>query len=249
MSSRYRNALFGAVKRRMPRMTQMLVQRGGPLTCCDDAGNTAVMWAVDADDLVSLRLLIRACWVLVDMPNTSKVTPLMQAAIRGRTECAKILLEHLLVNVHATTLTGETALSFAAMHGNLEIMTLLLHAGATADSRGAGGKTPLMHACSHGRMECVEALVAWGVDVTLMDDDGKTAFEIAEANGYDLPRCVICLHGLATTGLYHADCNIVHRCCCQKCADGLHVRNMKCPTCRRTIDGFMQRHLYCKTSV
>ncbi len=91
--------------------------------------------------------------------------------------------------------TGQTPLQAAAEAGNVEIMKLLLDAGASVDKRGVGGAmTPLMYAAQNGRVEAVRLLLGHGADVTVTDIptgvgwlaslaglEGKTALSLARA--------------------------------------------------------------------
>lgn len=68
------------------------------------------------------------------------------------------------------TWSGRTPLQAAAEAGNVEIMKLLLEAGASVNKRGVGGdKTPLMYAAQNGHVEAVKLLLARGADVTVTD--------------------------------------------------------------------------------
>lgn len=56
-------------------------------------------------------------------------TPLMEAAQEGHLDLVKYLLENN-ANVHATTQTGDTALTYACENGHTDVADLLLQYGA-----------------------------------------------------------------------------------------------------------------------
>lgn len=79
------------------------------------------------------------------------------------------------VGVHTRNATGETALHHAAIQGNLEIVRLLLAAGAEPDLAGEHGFTPLHEAILQGHVEIIRQLLAAGADPLLKNEWGKDA--------------------------------------------------------------------------
>jgi len=80
---------------------------------------------------------------------------------------------------------GRTALSWAAQHGNVDMMRLLLANGADIALADKGGRTPLMWAAIVNRKEAAAFLLRQGADPTATDDEGRTAAELAEEGGND----------------------------------------------------------------
>lgn len=62
-------------------------------------------------------------------------------------------------NVHASTQTGDTALTYACENGHTDVADLLLRAGAELEHESEGGRTPLMKACRAGHLCTVQFLV------------------------------------------------------------------------------------------
>ena len=58
----------------------------------------------------------------------------------------------------------------------------LLAAGAEVNARASYGVTPLHAAAANGTPAVIAALLAAGADASVVDDDGKTAFDHAEDN-------------------------------------------------------------------
>ncbi len=77
-----------------------------------------------------------------------------------------------------------TAVTYAAMSGHVEIVSLLVDLGADLDVQDAiSAWTPLMQAAYYGHKEVVELLIGAGADATLRSSSGCTAFDIAAIIG------------------------------------------------------------------
>jgi ankyrin repeat protein len=62
----------------------------------------------------------------------------------------------------------------------------LLDLGAKVNVQDHQGQTALMVAASFGNGETIEALLARGADLALKTNDGRTAYQIAQARRLDL---------------------------------------------------------------
>lgn len=62
---------------------------------------------------------------------------------------------------------------------SLELLTILLNAGAKIDQQDDQGKTALMYASIYGLIPIVSLLLQQGADTTITDTDGKTALDLA----------------------------------------------------------------------
>lgn len=65
-----------------------------------------------------------------------------------------------------------TPLHHAAYAGHVEIIELLLEAGAEVDAPALNGGTPLMRAIQSSRPSCVEVLIKAGADVNVVNKTG-----------------------------------------------------------------------------
>ncbi|KAF7017686.1 unnamed protein product [Triticum aestivum] len=120
------------------------------------------------------------------------------AAVHGRMPLCAYLVEDLQVNVDATDESGETALSYAAVNGIVNIVRYLLDHGANPDKSGPRRCTPLHMAVGQGHCEVVKVLLSKGADVNCYSDTG-TPLHIAAVFGLDDAMKVLLDH--------HADCN------------------------------------------
>ena len=88
------------------------------------------------------------------------------------------------VNIRATQ-HGQTALMLAVSHGRLDMVQLLVEAGADVNIRDEDGSTALMCAAEHGHMEIVKYLLQHpDTDVLAKDNDGLTALAVAMEAGH-----------------------------------------------------------------
>lgn len=74
-------------------------------------------------------------------------TPLMEAAQEGHVDIVKFLIQRG-ANVHATTNTGDTALTFACASGHTLIADILLHCGADLVGINIGLVTTYTNLCA-----------------------------------------------------------------------------------------------------
>lgn len=122
--------------------------------------------------------------------STDKVhgTALMYASSKGYLGIARTLLQHgAAVNLHSPVdYLDSTALSLAAGNGQDAVLELLLKAGANMDWRTQrDGFSALMVAAELGHARSVSLLLFAGANPDLKDSKGKTACNLAAANGHD----------------------------------------------------------------
>jgi ankyrin repeat protein len=71
---------------------------------------------------------------------------------------------------------GVAPLHYAARDGYVEACRALVSTcRANVDSRDSDGWTPLMYAACSNKLQCVEVLLELGADITLQNDDKRTA--------------------------------------------------------------------------
>ena len=90
---------------------------------------------------------------------------------------------------------GTTALHWAAWTDEVEMVRLLLRAGAPAQVANRYGVTPLMMAATNGNVEILEALIAAGADSRAVMPEGETALMTAARSGNAEALRVLVAHG------------------------------------------------------
>ena len=82
-------------------------------------------------------------------------------------------------DVNASEHKGFTSLMYAAMGGNLNLMKMLIDAGACLNDRDIrNGRTALIAAAWNGHHQCVDALIEAGADVNIASASRRTAVAI-----------------------------------------------------------------------
>ncbi|XP_063784310.1 ankyrin repeat and KH domain-containing protein 1 isoform X2 [Pseudophryne corroboree] len=111
-------------------------------------------------------------------------TPLMEAAQEGHLELVKYLLAAG-ANVHATTATGDTALTYACENGHTDVAEVLLQAGADLEHESEGGRTPLMKAARAGHLCTIQFLIRKGANINRATaNNDHTVVSLACAGGH-----------------------------------------------------------------
>ena len=110
-------------------------------------------------------------------------SPIADAAARGDREAVMALLKKA-ADVNAAQGDGMTALHWAAMNGDNEMVQMLIVAGANvrATTR-LGTYTPLYLASQHGHAPVIAALITAGADVAAGTPNGTTPLMVAAASG------------------------------------------------------------------
>jgi Ankyrin repeats (many copies) len=121
--------------------------------------------------------------------DINKWTPLHSAAYFGDFEVVQKLIEYD-VNINAEDLEGRTPLHLASDGRGVEdrfalrpsVLRSLLEHCADVNARAKDDSTPLHTASEFGAPEVVRVLLEHGADVKAEDNNGRTAFQVAERN-------------------------------------------------------------------
>ncbi|KEZ07492.1 ankyrin [Burkholderia sp. MSh2] len=166
---RYDDAWFAAARLGRIDILQALVDARYPIDAATPEGYTAVILATYRNQPEALDFLLRngADPCIGDRHGN---TALMGALFKGETALAKRLADtH--CPIDQTNHAGETALSFAALFGRLDMLPVLVAHGANPDHVDALGRTALQTVILQGNDAAVAALEKVGAtpnaDVTL----------------------------------------------------------------------------------
>lgn len=188
-------------------VVRLLLEHGGDASHIAEAPDTPLIAAARAGSASAVRLFLEY-GAAVNARDVHEETALFYAAEEGRTEVVSLLLDwgaevnlvdcfgdtpllNAASNEHEETLRlllkrgadpdvpnriGHTAITQALAFERIHILAILLEGGANPDLR-FGDQTYLMMALYDER--AVRLLLAYGADITLRDNHGKTALQQA----------------------------------------------------------------------
>ena len=161
------------------------------LNATDDVHVDRLLYAIDVEDLPSVKSLLNDRRANVNGRDRQGDTPLIHAARSGWVNGCQLLLEHG-ADARAIDFAGDTALSCAARgpRDAARVIELLLKHGAKVN--GEGGKVPIIQATFARRADMIELLIEAGADVNTAEANGWTALHwAAAAPDADLVRLLV----------------------------------------------------------
>lgn len=174
---------FKAVQRDDARTVQALLQRGFDPNTRDPKGQHGLFLALREPSPKVARALIDWPKTDVEARSAEDESPLMMAALKGQLELARLLI----ARGADVNKPGWAPLHYAATHGHLALMQLLLDEHAYIDAESPNGSTPLMMAAHYGSREAVQLLLEAGADPLLKNRLGLSAIDFAlRANRRDM---------------------------------------------------------------
>jgi len=166
----------------------MLLEAGANANVRDTSENTPLYVAAFLGHAEVAELLLQA-GAEVNAACFMGFTPLHVAARPGHEEAVQVLLDHGAEahNIHEAAgigdvekvrqflaadaslidhedITGGMPLHWAAVNGKLEVVRMLIEAGANVNARDNGGETPLANACRRQDQETIELLLEHGAE-------------------------------------------------------------------------------------
>jgi len=181
-------------------LVRALIKAGANVTLKNQFGTSALTEAAIIGSAPVIEALLKA-GADPNTKNPEGETPLMAVARAGKVDAARRLLEAG-ADVNAKEeWGGQTALMWAAVQSQAEMVKLLASKGADLNARGVirqwerkviteprpkdmnkGGFTPLLYAAREGCVECARHLVAAGADRDLEDPERITPLNMALLN-------------------------------------------------------------------
>jgi ankyrin repeat protein len=186
-------------------IARLLIANKAAVDAANDFGITPLLQASRVGDSAMVDLLLRAG------ANPSKAhpegeTPLLAAARSGSVPTVRLLLARGVDVNHAETFQQTTALMWAAAEGHIDVVDLLIEAGADPNRQGhvttlterhnadhpTGGFTALMFAARAGNETLVRRLLTRGANINLKNGDGASAAMVAMYNDrFDVAKTLI----------------------------------------------------------
>ena len=168
-----------------------------PLWCAAENGNLDVARllldhgaAVDVQDVRGMTPLIAALRKLLFFSATrvqiSKPPEKLSGStsqVRKHEDVARLLITSG-ANTNLRTVSGWTALNYAAEHGALKVVELLLRYGANPNVTNSYNSTPLHIAVNNHSLEIVDLLLRHGANPDVTIRNGRTAMHLAARHGH-----------------------------------------------------------------
>jgi uncharacterized protein len=152
-----------------------LLQRGFDPNTVNPNGTAGLLLALQGNAIKVANSLLRWSSTKIDIRNDKDESPLMLAALNGHAQLCQTLID----KGAAVNKPGWAPLHYAATHGQVVVIHLLLDDNAFIDARSPNGTTPLMMAAYYGTPSAVKVLLEAGADLSLKNDLGLNALDFA----------------------------------------------------------------------
>ena len=164
-------------------MTRLLLEAGANTEYRDHNNDRAIIWAARWGHAGTVKLLLNAGSPPDSDLDPHRVTPVMEAARYAHNDVIRLLLDAG-ADVRRRDDTQETALHVAALTDDVELVEMLLAAGADPDAREEiFNETPLHVAALWSEPASIAALAEAGADVEARARDEETPLFIAAKSG------------------------------------------------------------------
>jgi ankyrin repeat protein len=187
-------------------IARALIAAGADVNAANHYGVTPLLDASRTGDATMMAVLLKA-GATPGKAHPQGETPLMAAARAGSVPGVKLLLEQKVDLNAAESVEQTTALMFAAAEGHVDVVDVLLKAGADPNRQAhvtslsertgnsdhpTGGFTALMWAARNGEEAVVRRLAAGGANLNLKNGDHASATMIAIYNDrFDMAATLI----------------------------------------------------------
>lgn len=173
----------------------LLLSKGADINAAARSGSTVLHYAARwtrpdiSEQTVDIIALLLAHGVDVNVQDEKGVTPLMGAVTIHAIEVFNFLLSRG-AKIDTIDAVGDTIFHHVIQcrsltaDGKVDMLRLLLKAGAAPNVANALGRTPLHAAAELGNWEVIQPLIHGGVAKTAKDKDGLTAADVAAKAGY-----------------------------------------------------------------
>lgn len=148
-----------------------------------DKHGTPLCVAIASGNSKAIKDLVEA-GATIDQPAEHGFTPVHIAAMCGKAETLKLLVEKKSSLLNTKTETGFTPLHLASGFGAIENVIYLVKSGADMEAKDSEGHTPLLLAAICGSFKSLEYLVGKGACIDTINNDAKTPLHFAAGYGF-----------------------------------------------------------------
>ena len=148
-------------------IAKILLDGGADVDVCDKFDSTALLYACQLFDVATVKLLLLYS-ADINFTNKFGTGALLHVSWHGNLELLKILLEEESIEIDKKNLYGQTALFGACDGGHVNVVRMLLDAGADMSLEDDDGWTALHAACFEGHDD-VSKMLALEKKVPMLD--------------------------------------------------------------------------------
>lgn len=152
-----------------------LLAKGFDPNTLSEQGQVGLYVAMREDSPKVAEVLLASPKLNIDATNAAGETPLMMAALKGRLDWTRKLIER----GAKVQKPGWSPVHYAATGPNTELLALLLDRGANIDARAPDMSTPLMMAVRFGPEDSVKLLLRRGAEKSYINERNVTAADLA----------------------------------------------------------------------
>lgn len=183
--------LMLAVKKRQAVAVEILIYFRKTADVSDTTASTSAS-SSDASPPTTTTPFMRAAEKFAAMQDEDRLNLMLTAVSTGDLASAASMIAAGGMNLEELDTENRTMLALAAIHGDPEMIELLLCAGAKIDALDLFGNTPLMHAVKMKQAAAVSVLMTGGAMTAQTNDDGKCALSLAvDSDDLDVLKALI----------------------------------------------------------
>lgn len=145
------------------------------------------LWARDKEVIKDDGAFVR--------PKVVTRPPMHLACVYGLLEVVQAMFDNPCVDVDSRDSTGATCLYLAAFHGYLDVVEVLLMRGANTNVLTINHEAALHRAAEFGQEAIALVLLQNNVDITVQDDQGRTALDWAVKGDHEALVRLLILNG------------------------------------------------------